>query len=82
MNAILKANAANAVGGGTVLGPEAAHAAVDGRGKKVRAMLKVRLIGLHFMDLRVAPTPLRLLFEGYVLAVFAALAILDLVVTP
>ena len=35
-------------------------------------MLKVRLIGLHFMDLRVAPTPLRLLFEGYVLAVFAA----------
>ncbi len=43
MNAILKANAANAVGGGTVLGPEAAHAAVDGRGKKVRAMLKVRL---------------------------------------
>lgn len=46
------------------------------------AMLKVRLIGLHFMDLRVAPTPLRLLFEGYVLAVFAALAILDLVVTP
>jgi hypothetical protein len=32
------------------------------------------------MDLRVAPRPLRLLFEGYVLAVFATLATLDLVV--
>jgi hypothetical protein len=44
------------------------------------ALYKVRLIGIHFMDLRVAPRPLRLLFEGYVLAVFATLATLDLVV--
>lgn len=46
------------------------------------AMLKVRLIGLHFMDLRAAPTALRALFEGYVLVVFVALVILDLVVRP
>ncbi|GAY18620.1 cytochrome C oxidase subunit IV family protein [Mycobacterium sp. shizuoka-1] len=46
------------------------------------ALLKVRLIGVHFMDLRVAPTALRMLFEGYVLAVFVALAVLDLVITP
>jgi Prokaryotic Cytochrome C oxidase subunit IV len=45
------------------------------------ALFKVRLIGMHFMDLRVAPLPLRLLFEAYVLAVFATLATLDLVVS-
>lgn len=45
------------------------------------ALYKVRLIGIHFMDLRVAPRPLRLLFEAYVLAVFATLVTLDLVVT-
>jgi Prokaryotic Cytochrome C oxidase subunit IV len=45
------------------------------------ALFKVRLIGIHFMELRVAPRPLRLLFEGYVLAVFATLVTLDLVVS-
>lgn len=42
------------------------------------AMLKVRLIGLHFMDVRAAPLALRLLFEGYVVVVFIALAALAL----
>ncbi|EHB59192.1 hypothetical protein MycrhDRAFT_1628 [Mycolicibacterium rhodesiae JS60] len=46
------------------------------------ALLKVRLIGLHFMDVRVAPTALRVLFEGYVLVVFVALVVLDLLVKP
>lgn len=46
------------------------------------ALFKVRLIGLHFMDVRIAPRPLRIIFEGYVLAVFAALVLLDLLVTP
>lgn len=46
------------------------------------ALFKVRLIGLHFMDVRIAPTALRLLFEGYVLVVFIALVILDVVVKP
>ncbi|WP_431233000.1 cytochrome C oxidase subunit IV family protein [Mycolicibacterium psychrotolerans] len=46
------------------------------------ALFKVRLIGLHFMDVRIAPTALRVLFEGYVLVVFTALVILDLVVRP
>lgn len=46
------------------------------------ALLKVRLIGLHFMDLRIAPTALRMLFEGYVLVVFVALVFLDVLVKP
>lgn len=45
------------------------------------ALLKVRLIGIHFMELRVAPPALRLLFEGYVLTVFVALAVIDFAVT-
>lgn len=46
------------------------------------ALVKVRLIGIHFMDLRAAPPPLRLLFEGYTVALFLVLAVLDVVVTP
>jgi hypothetical protein len=45
------------------------------------ALYKVRLIGMHFMDLRIAPRPLRLLFEAYVLVVFTTLVTLDLVVS-
>ena len=44
------------------------------------AMFKVRLIGLHFMDVRAAPFALRALFEGYVLTVFVVLAALDVFV--
>jgi cytochrome c oxidase subunit IV len=44
------------------------------------ALLKVRLIGIHFMDLRVAPFALRALFEGYVLLVFVVLVALDVFV--
>jgi Prokaryotic Cytochrome C oxidase subunit IV len=44
------------------------------------ALFKVRLIGIHFMDLRIAPSPLRLIFEGYGLAAFMVLVTLDLVV--
>ena len=43
MNAILKADAADAARQGAVVSADAAHAAVDGRGQKVRAMLKARL---------------------------------------
>ncbi|CPW26434.1 Uncharacterised protein [Mycobacteroides abscessus] len=46
------------------------------------AMLKVRLIGIHFMDLREAPRALRWAFESYVLVVFIALSGIDLVVKP
>jgi len=34
------------------------------------AIFKVRLVGLYFMDLRRAPTPLRGVFEGYCVALF------------
>jgi heme/copper-type cytochrome/quinol oxidase subunit 4 len=40
--------------------------------------VKVRLIGLYFMELRDAPLPLRLLFEGYCLIVCAALLVMYL----
>jgi hypothetical protein len=46
------------------------------------ALFKVRLIGLHYMDLRSALLGLRLVFEGYLLAVFTALAVIDFVVKP
>ena len=46
------------------------------------ALFKVRLIGLHFMDLRSAIVPLRMMFEGYLIAVFTALAVVDLAVKP
>ena len=46
------------------------------------ALFKVRLIGLHFMDVRAAPRALRALFEGYVLAVFLVLVALDIFVRP
>jgi hypothetical protein len=37
------------------------------------AFLKVRCIGLEFMELRTAPLPLRLIFEAWVAGVCAAL---------
>jgi hypothetical protein len=46
------------------------------------ALFKVRLIGLHFMDLRDAVTPLRLIFEAYLVVVFAVLVFIDLAITP
>lgn len=44
------------------------------------AMLKARLIGSHFMDLRSAPLALRAVFDGYVLVVFGTLVAFDLLV--
>jgi hypothetical protein len=38
------------------------------------AAIKVRLIGLDFMELRSAPTSLRVTFESYCLALWAALS--------
>ncbi len=44
------------------------------------ALFKVRLIGLHFMDLHEAVTPLRLIFEIYLVVVFAVLVSIDVFV--
>jgi hypothetical protein len=38
------------------------------------AAVKVRLVGLDFMELRSAPTPLRAVFEGYCLGLWAVLS--------
>ena len=45
------------------------------------AAIKVRLVLLHFMELRHAPLPLRVVFEAWVLAVTGALIALYLL-TP
>lgn len=42
------------------------------------ACVKIRFIGLDFMELRRAPLPLRLIFEGWVLGVFTVLVVLYL----
>lgn len=40
------------------------------------AFFKVRLVGLHFMELRTAPLPLRILFESWVAAVCGLLLLI------
>jgi hypothetical protein len=40
----------------------------------VVAFLKVRLVGLYFMELRAAPVPLRMAFEAWVVVVGGVLA--------
>lgn len=40
------------------------------------AFVKIRLVALHFMEVRDAPLPLRLLVEGYVGVTFAALVVI------
>ncbi|ORV54313.1 hypothetical protein AWC05_17050 [Mycobacterium florentinum] len=39
----------------------------------VVAIFKVRLVGLYFMELKMAPRPLRGLFEGYCVALLGLL---------
>ena len=46
------------------------------------ALLKVPLFGVHFMDVRAAPLPLRIVFDGYVVVVFAGLVNSDLFIRP
>ena len=64
-----------------VLGLEQAssEAAVAGVALLVIGFVKLRLVGIHFMELGNAPVPLRLLFEGYVVVVFTVLVVLYLV---
>jgi len=38
------------------------------------AAVKIRLVGLDFMELRSAPTPLRVAFEGYCLGLWGMLS--------
>jgi hypothetical protein len=38
------------------------------------AAIKIRLVGLDFMELRNAPLPLRLVFEGYCIGLWALLS--------
>jgi hypothetical protein len=43
------------------------------------AFVKIRLVALHFMEVREAPLPLRLLVEAYVGVTFVALVVIYLV---
>jgi heme/copper-type cytochrome/quinol oxidase subunit 4 len=42
------------------------------------AFIKVRFVGLYFMELREAPLPLRAIFEGYCIVVCTTLVIMYL----
>ena len=44
------------------------------------AFFKVRLIGLHFMEIATAPMPLRVVFEGYCAVVLIGLVVLEIAV--
>jgi hypothetical protein len=59
----------------SVLGSD--HATTGHRGVSTLilgvAFVKVRLVGIYFMELRRAPAALRLVFEGYCVVVFAAI---------
>jgi len=62
------------IGTGDAANPQLGTAAVF-----VVVFVKVRLIGLYFMELRDAPLPLRLLFEGYCLIVCSTLLAMYLI---
>lgn len=63
-----------------VLGLEQAGAStIVGTALLAIAFLKLRLVGIHFMELATAPAGLRLAFEGYVVLVFGVLIALYLV---
>jgi heme/copper-type cytochrome/quinol oxidase subunit 4 len=61
------------IGTGDAATPQLGTAAVF-----IVVFIKIRLIGLYFMELREAPLPLRLLFEGYCLIVCTALLVMYL----
>lgn len=64
------------------LGTEEAvsHEALVGSIVIAIAFIKLRLVGIHFMELGRAPVVLRGIFEGYVFVTFLAILVLFLVV--
>ncbi|MET7474358.1 cytochrome C oxidase subunit IV family protein [Streptomyces sp. NPDC005648] len=60
-------------------GPSGGTSTVVGCAVVAIALIKVRLVGLHFMELRNAPTALRGAFEVYVVATGATLLALYLI---
>ena len=61
----------SATAGSWVLGSEN-----QGTALMLVAFIKVRLVGLHFMELRAAPLALRTLFEAYVVVVFTVIIVM------
>jgi hypothetical protein len=66
------------LGGHHTLGMSNSHA-LAGIAILLIAFVKVRFVGLYFMDLRGAPTVLRIIFETYCAVVFVALAAMFLI---
>lgn len=60
-----------ATSGSWILGSES-----QGTALMLVAFIKVRLVGLHFMELRSAPLALRTLFEAYVVVVFTVVIVM------
>jgi hypothetical protein len=66
------------LGGHHTLGMSNSHA-LAGVSILLIAFVKIRFVGLYFMDLRDAPTVLRGLFEAYCAVVFIALTAMYLI---
>jgi hypothetical protein len=66
------------LGGHHTLGMSNSHA-LAGIAILLIAFVKIRFVGLYFMDLRGAPTVLRIIFETYCAVVFVALAAMFLI---
>lgn len=66
------------LGGHHTLGMSNSHA-LAGISVLLIAFVKIRFVGLYFMDLRVAPIVLRTAFEIYCAVVFVALAAMFLI---
>ena len=67
-----------ATSGSWILGSESRGQSGAGTGTALIlvAFIKVRLVGLHFMELRSAPLALRTLFEAYVVVVFTVVIVM------
>lgn len=65
------------LGGHHVPGVSNSHA-LTGVSILLIAIVKIRFVGLYFMELRAAPAALRTVFECYCVVVFAALTFLYL----
>jgi hypothetical protein len=66
------------LGGHHTLGMSSSHA-LAGVSILLIAFVKIRFVGLYFMDLRDAPPVLRIIFEIYCAVVFLALAAMFLI---
>lgn len=59
-----------------LIGIEAGGGVLAGAAILAIAFVKLRLVGIHFMEIGRAPVALRAIFEGYVVVAFASLLVI------